>query len=369
MNALLGLLRKEAFHILRDRRTLVVLVMLPVVQVILFGFSINTDVRDVRLAIVDPMPDATTLALRVRLAGTPVFRIVAVVPTERELEPLFSRDTAQVAIVFEPGFSGKLAAGEPAQLLVVSDATEPNMGTARHAYVEAVVQAWERERAPAGAGGRLRIVPVVRSRFNPTRESANLFVPGLMAMVLTIVSALMTALSLTREKETGTLEALLVSPLHPWQIIIGKVAPYLAIGFVSVLAVLAEARLVFGVPVRGSLTLLLFEGLLFILVSLSLGILISARTSSQRVAMMAAMMGTMLPTQMLSGFVFPLESLPRPLQLLAQVVPARWFVAIARGIMLKGVGLAYLWPETLVLAGMAVVLLAASARSFKVRLG
>jgi len=368
MSALRGLLRKETYHILRDRRTLAVLVMLPIVQVILFGFSISTDVRDVRLAIVDPAPDATTLALRARFAGSPVFRIVAVVPTERALDPLFRTDTAQVAIQFEPGFSHRLAAGQSARLLVVSDATEPNMGTARRAYVDAVVAAWERERAPLDARGAVRIIPVARSRFNPTRESSNLFVPGLMAMVLTIISALMTALSLTREKETGTLEALLVSPLRPWQIIVGKVAPYLAIGFVSVLAVLLEARLVFGVPIRGSVTLMLGEGVLFILVSLSIGILISARTSSQRVAMMAAMMGTMLPTQMLSGFIFPIESLPRPLQLLSNVVPARWFVEIARGIMLKGVGLAYLWQETLVLAGMALVLLIASARSFKVRL-
>jgi ABC-2 type transport system permease protein len=189
-----------------------------------------------------------------------------------------------------------------------------------------------------------------------------------MAMVLNIIAALMTALSLTREKETGTMEALLVSPLRPWQIIVGKVAPYLAIGFVSVLAVLAVAKLVFQVPMEGSLTLLLAEGTLFILVALSLGILVSARTSSQRVALLAAMMGTMLPTQMLSGFIFPLESMPRPLQWISVVVPARWFVFIARGIMLKGVGLVYLWRETLVLAAMTVVLLAASARSFKVRL-
>lgn len=164
------------------------------------------------------------------------------------------------------------------------------------------------------------------------------------------------------------MEALLVSPLRPWQIIVGKVAPYLGIGFVSVLAVLVVAKLVFHVPMEGSLTLLLAEGTLFILVALSLGILVSARTSSQRVALLAAMMGTMLPTQMLSGFIFPLESMPRSLQWLSIIVPARWFVFIARGIMLKGVGLVYLWRETLVLAAMTLVLLAASMRSFKVRL-
>ena len=172
-----------------------------------------------------------------------------------------------------------------------------------------------------------------------------------MAFILTVISALMTAISLTREKETGTLEALLVSPLRPWQIIVGKVAQYLAVGFVSVLLVIAEARLIFNVPLRGSLVLLLAEGLLFILVSLALGILISARTSSQRVAMMGAMIGTMLPTMLLSGFIFPIESMPLPLRIVSNVVPARWFVEIARSIMLKGIGLAYLWQEGLLEPG------------------
>src|SRR5207244_13487192 len=190
----------------------------------------------------------------------------------------------------------------------------------------------------------------------------------LMAFVLTIISSLMTAVSLAREKETGTLEALLVSPLRPWQIIVGKVAPYLGIGFVSVLMILAEARIVFGVPLRGSVVLLLGESVLFILVSLSLGILISARTSSQRVAMLGALLGTMLPNLLLSGFIFPLESMPAPLQWVSNVVPGRWFVAIARGIMLKGIGLDYVWRETLILAAFATLLLAASTRSFKARL-
>jgi ABC-2 type transport system permease protein len=161
---------------------------------------------------------------------------------------------------------------------------------------------------------------------------------------------------------------LLVSPLKPWQIIVGKVAPYLVIGFVSVLAVLLEAALIFHVPMKGSLALLLFEGTLFTLVALSLGILVSARTSSQRVAMMGALIGTMLPTQMLSGFIFPIESMPRALQWVSNIVPAKWFVLIARGIMLKGVGIAYLWQETLILGAMTLFLLVASARSFHVRL-
>ena len=366
MIALLGLLRKEVFHILRDRRTLVVIVALPVLQVIIFGYAIRTDVDHVRLAIVDPAPDAVTLAMRARFDAARVFKAVAVVPRVELLEDLFRRGTAQGAVVFEAGFAERLARGLPAGLLIIADATEPNTGSIVAAYATAVVQGYEQDSLPPSAA--VRIVPSVRMRFNPTRESSNLFVPGLMAFVLTIISSLMTAISLTREKETGTMEALLVSPLRPWQIIVGKVAPYLAIGFISVVGVILEARLVFHVPLRGSLPLLLVEGLLFILASLSLGILISARTSSQRVAMMGALAGTMLPTMLLSGFIFPLESMPWPLQAISVVVPARWFVLVARSIMLKGTGLSYLWQPTLVLLGMAIVLLIASTRAFHERL-
>ncbi len=366
MKALAGLLRKEVLHILRDRRTLVVIIALPILQVILFGYAIRTDVDHVRLAIVDPDPDEVTLALRARFEAAGVFRTVAVVPRVDRLEPLFQRGAAQGAVAFEPRFAERLGRGIPAGLLIVADATEPNTGSIVQAYAAAVVQTYEREQRAGGR--RVQIVPTVRMRFNPTRESSNLFVPGLMAFVLTIVSSLMTAISLTREKETGTMEALLVSPLRPWQIIVGKVAPYLAVGFVAVIGVIVEARLVFNVPLRGSLTLLLVEGLLFILVSLSLGILISARTSSQRVAMMGALAGTLLPTMLLSGFIFPIESMPLPLRAISVVVPARWFVLVARSIMLKGVGLAYLWQPTLVLFLMAAVLLAASTHSFHERL-
>jgi len=366
VRALAGLLRKEVFHILRDRRTLVVIIALPVLQVVLFGYAIRTDVDRVRLAIVDPTPDPSTLALRARFDGAGVFRTVAVLSRTDALPALFERGDAQGAVAFDPRFAERLRRGEPAELLIIADATEPNTGSIVQAYAAAVVQAYERDEASAGR--RIRIVPTVRMRFNPTRQSSNLFVPGLMAFVLTIISSLMTAISLTREKETGTMEALLVSPLRPWQIIVGKVAPYLVVGFIAVIGVIVEARLVFKVPLRGSLTLLLGEGLLFILVSLSRGILISARTSSQRVAMMAALVGTMLPTMLLSGFIFPLESMPLALRAISIVVPARWFVLVARGIMLKGIGLAYVWPSTLVLLAMAGVLLTASTRAFHERL-
>ena len=403
--SLLGLLRKEVQHIRRDPRTLAVVLMLPVVQVVLFGYAIRTDVDHVRLAIVDPAPDETTLALRSRFAAAGVFDIRAVLQRIDAVEPLLQSGEVQEAVVFDQDFASKVREGS-AQLLIVTDGTEPNTAALLQAYAQQVVLGYAREAAAPGllrearptdslrearptdslreAGstngitdvGRASrstpasfvITPQVRTRFNPTRESSNLFVPGLMAFVLTIISSLMTAISLTREKEMGTLEALLVSPLRPWSIIVGKVFPYLVIGFISAAAVIVEARLIFHVPLRGSLPLLLADTLLFILASLSLGILVSARTSSQRVAMMGAALATMLPNILLSGFIFPVESMPWPLRLLSNVVPGRWFVEIARGIMLKGVGLEYVWPQTLILVAMSAVLLTAAARSFNARL-
>lgn len=364
--------RKEVYHILRDRVTLAIVLVLPLVEVLLFGSAIRTEVEHVALAVVDPAPDEATLAVRGRLAAGPLFETVAVLPGPGALPALFERGAARVAVVLEPGFGARLGRGEAARVQVVTDATDPNTGSAMQAYALSVLLGYERDLRAAAAAGRApagpRIVPEVRMRFNPTLRSANLFVPGLIAFVLTIVSALMTAVSLAREKERGTMEVLLVSPLRPWQIVAGKVLPYLGLGFVGAVSTLVAARVAFGVPVRGSVALLLAETVLFLVAVLALGVLIAGRTSSQRVATMAALAGLMMPTMLLSGFVFPIESLPGWLRPLTNLIPAKWFVLVTRGIMLKGAGLAELWEESLVLVAMTVVLLAAGVRSAKARL-
>ena len=358
---------KELRHILRDKQTLAILLLMPLVQVLLFGYALRTDVRDLRVAVVDPTPDALSLRLRGHLEATPRFRIVRVAASTGVLDALFERGTADVAIVLPTSFSEELARGEHTPVLLVTDASDPNSGTTMQSYVRAALVDFERDLSGPGRPP-VRIEIASRMRFNPTLESANLFVPGLIALVLTLVSALMTAISLSREKEQGTLEVLLVSPLRPWQIIVGKVLPYLGLGFAITLLVLVAARVVFHVPVRGSVTLLLAESLLFTMVSLSLGVLVAARTTSQRAAMLGALVGTLMPTTLLSGMIFPIASMPGWLQPLTTVVPARWFIVIARGIMLKGAGIAHLWHETLVLAGMALLLIVAATRSFHTRL-
>jgi ABC-2 type transport system permease protein len=361
--------RKEMHHILRDRQTLAILLLMPLVQVLLFGYALRTDIRDLRVAVVDPTPDVVTLRLRNRLAATSRFRLVNVSTTTSVIAELFERRSADVALVLPTSFAERLGRGDTAQVLLVTDASDPNTGTTMQVYVRSVLADFEQELGSAHAGvGAVRIGIASRMRFNPTLESANLFVPGLIALVLTLVSALMTAISLSREKELGTLEVLLVSPLRPWQIIVGKVVPYLVLGFAITCLVLTAARLVFAVPMLGSLTLLLAESVLFTIVSLSLGVLVAARTSSQRAAMLSALVGTMMPTALLSGMIFPITSMPGWLQPVTRIVPARWFIVIARGIMLKGIGIEYLWRETMVLGAMALVLLVAATRSFHAHL-
>jgi ABC-2 type transport system permease protein len=358
---------KEVRHILRDRQTLTVLLLMPLIQVVLFGYALRSDVRDVRLAIVDPSPDYATLALRDRFQAARRFRIVATEKSMAGIEPLFKKGLADLAISFEPQFAAQLESGEPARVLVAVDASDPNTGSTMQAYARAVILSYEQELGAKGAQP-VRIAPEVRMRFNPTLESVNLFIPGLIALVLTLVSALMTAISLSREKERGTLEILLVSPLRPWQIIVGKVFPYLGLAFANVITALVAAWLVFNVPFRGSITLLLLESIVYSMVSLAIGVLVASLTPSQRVAMLVALLATMLPSTLLSGMVFPIASMPMPLQVLSNIVPARWFIVIARGIMLKGVGLEHLWRETLVLIGMTLFFMAVAVRSFKARI-
>jgi drug efflux transport system permease protein len=367
VRAFLGFVRKETLHLLRDRQTLAILLLFPVVQVLVFGFAIRTDVEDVPIAIVDPTPDVATLNLRERIAASDRFHIVGVTTSTRGLDARFRDGSVRQALLLPTDMERRIGRGDSLSLQLLTDGSDPNTGGIMQGYATAIVERWYRDAVPVRA--TLRIEPQARMRYNPTLESSHLFVPGLVAFVLTIVSALMTAISISREKETGTMEMLLVSPIRPTAIVAGKVMPYIVLGFVSVLLVLIAARTVFGVPLRGSLVLLLAESGLYIVTALSLGIVISTKAPNQRTAMIAALAGLMMPTLLLSGFIFPIDSLPRPLQWLSNVVPARWFLIIVRGIMLKGAGLATLWQETLILIGMTLFLLVQGSRRLAIRLG
>jgi ABC-2 type transport system permease protein len=364
--ALRAFMQKEVRHLLRDKQTLSILLLLPLAQLLLFGFAVRTDVNNIRVAVVAPSLDITTAALHTQLAHSGRFTVLPAVRTVSEVEALFRRERVDVGIILEGGIADALAAGDPVRIEIVADASDPNNGTTMQNYTLAALREWQQRLGPAAPG--VRIETRVRMRFNQTLESVNLFVPGLIALILTLVAALMTAISLSKEKERGTYEILLVSPLHPWQIIIGKVMPYLVLSMANLMTVLVAARLVFGVPFVGSVPLLIATAALFALVSLSLGVLIAAITNSQLAAMLAALGGTMLPSTMLSGMIFPIASLPLPMQVISNIIPARWFIQISRGIMLKGAGIAELWQPILVLCVMLVVLLTLAIRRTSVRL-
>lgn len=367
MNAFRGFVVKEFYHIFRDRRTLLILFGMPVIMMALFGFAIRNEIENINIVIVDQANDYVTQEIKNRLVASSYFQAVDQLYSAAEVERAFEYGQIKEAILFEPNFARRLHREGVAHVQLIADATDPNTANQIVAYTSAIIQDYQQSLA-VGPGAGVRIVPEVRMRFNPELRSANLFVPGLIALLLMLVSALMTSITITREKELGTMEILLVSPLKPIQIIVGKVLPYMGLSFINVLTILVLARLVFAVPVKGSITLLLLECLLFIVCALALGIFISTKTQSQQTATLISLAGLLLPTVILSGFIFPIASMSVPLQWLSNVVPAKWFLIVLKGIMLKGVGIAYVWQETAILGGMTLFFLAVSVKNFKVRL-
>ncbi|TNJ38227.1 ABC transporter permease [Chlorobaculum thiosulfatiphilum] len=367
MKRFIAFVRKEFYHIVRDRRTAAILFGMPILQLLLFGYAIRNEISEVRTGILDYSHDVVTEALSDKLFSSGTFRYAGSLASEKEIPAAFASGKMNEVVVFEPGFAGRLQKDGVAHMQIVTDGSDPNVSRTVTGYTESVVRDYlseQRDGSVQFAG--VEVVPVMM--FNPSLKSVYLFVPGLMAMLLMLVSALMTSISITREKESGTMELLLVSSLRPAQIIVGKVVPYLLLSFINVVTVVALAFFVFGVPCRGSVALLFAESLLFIMTALSLGILISTITDSQQVAMMISLAGLLLPTVLLSGFIFPISSMPVPLQVISNIIPARWYLVIVRAVMLKGAGIAELWRETLVLLAMTLFFMAASVRKFSERL-
>lgn len=365
-STLLAFMRKELRHLVRDRQTFAILLCLPLAQLLLFGYAVRTDVNEIRIAIAAPAADPAATSLRAQFANSDRFILLPSISNAAAAEQLFRSQQTDVVVVLGPRTDSRTVGVTPPSLLIITDASDPNTSTTMANYAQAVVRDWQALRSDVS--GRVAIDVRARMRYNPTLRSVNLFVPGLIALILTLVTSLMTALSLSREKERGTMELLLVSPLRPWQIIVGKVIPYLGLAMVNVVSVLLAARFVFLVPFAGSYLLLLGASVLFALVSLALGVLIAALTSSQLAATLAALGGTLLPSTMLSGLIFPIASMPEPLQWVTTIVPARWFVEIIRGVMLQGTGVDVVWRDLLILSGMLVVLLVAAIRRTSVRL-
>ena len=374
---------KEFNHILRDTRTLMVLIVMPVVMIVLFGFALSTEIKDVKVAVYDPSRDAATSRLISQIDASEYFTVTAFIDSEEGVLEAFRSNSADIAIVFEDNFYHRAVHDSDGRLQVIVDGSNTNIGSMAVFYVSSIVSSFQKELAQeaalnqAAAGGSsssAEAVPSVqihtstRMMYNPQMKSAFNFVPGVMGMILMLVCAMMTSVSIVREKERGTMEVLLVSPVKPFSVILAKAIPYFVVSAFILLIVLCLSVFLIKVPVSGSLLWVVLVSLLFILVSLSIGILISTLVSKQEVAILISGMVLMLPTLMLSGMLFPIESMPKVLQWISWCVPAKWYIDSIKVMMIQGLGIRYCLDAVLILCGFLTVITGLSVFKFKDRL-
>lgn len=338
-----------------------ILLGMPVLQIILFGFAITTELNHSRVAVLDPSKDAVTTRITERIDENRYFSVVKELSSASDIETVFRHDEADIVVAFTPDFDANLSTGEAGIQLVV-DATDPNTGNMMAGYVQGIVG----QALQSGTQSS----PIVQTHllFNPQMKSAYNFVPGVMGLILMLICAMMTSISIVREKETGTMEVLLVSPIRPIFIILAKAVPYLVLSCVNLITILLLSFYVLHVPVEGSLWTLSFLSLLLIAVALSLGLLISCVVQNQVAAMIVSGMGLMMPVMLLSGMIFPIESMPAVLQWISNIIPARWYIQAVKKVMIEGLGMAAVWHEALILSGMAALLIGLSLKKFKERL-
>jgi ABC-2 type transport system permease protein len=358
--------RKEFHHILRDYQTLMVVLAMPVMMMFLYGYALNADARDIRVAVEMPSPTPEARAVVEKLDAGTLFEVEAVVPAALDPVEVFKLYGVRALFRFPAGFGRDLRRPGGARMQVLIDGSDPNVGTLIRNAVEPLLLNASldviRIEPPKAVDLRTLVL------YNPEQRSALFFVPGLMAVILLMISALLTSVAVAREKELGTMGQLLVSPLQPLEIIVGKVIPYLVLAAADGLLILVVGRVAFGVTVAGSYFFLAGASLVYIFTALSIGLLISTIAKRQQHAMFMAMGATLMPTVLLSGFIFPVASMPIQLQIVSHIIPATYFLEIVRGIILKGIGPALLWKPLLVLTLEGVLLMALSIRKFKVKL-
>ena len=367
MKRFIGFIKKEFYHIFRDRRSLFILFGMPVAQILLFGFAITNEINNVDIAILDHSKDATTTEIINKISASKYFSIKGFIERDSDIEYTFKKGKIKAVLNFEKGFGRNLIRDKVATIQIITDATDPNTANTISNYINAILQHYQQSQNKS-IKIAYQIIPQTRMVYNPELKSVFMFVPGVMTIILMLVSAMMTSISITREKELGTMEILLVSPLKPFQVIVGKVVPYIFLSVINAIVIIVLSIFIFKMPVQGSLFLLGIESVLFIITSLALGILISTISHTQQTAMMISLMGLMLPVILLSGFIFPISSMPWILQVISNIIPAKWFIIIIKGIMLKGVGIGFIWRETLILLGMTLFFIVLSTKKYKIRL-
>lgn len=357
--------RKEIYHILRDPRTLFILFGMPIVLVLIFGYTVTNEFKDASIAIIDQSHDELSQELRTHILSSGHFKLVHIDNRLSALEESFRKGEAKLGVVIPSGFEQDFYHRKKAQIQLIADATEPNYAATLTNYASQMIQAFQRDKSGVSAPP-IAIQVDTRMFYNPSLIGAYNFIPGVVALILMLISAMMTSLTIAKEKETGTMNLLLVSPLPPLLIIVGKVTPYVVLSFINALMVFAMGYYIFGVPILGSLALLLVLTTLYLSVALALGVLISTRSPNQQTAMMASLFTLLMPTMLLSGFIFPIASMPPLLQYISRIIPARYFIEIEKSIMLKGANWEAVAFPTMILLIMLMVLLIVARKNFKV---
>lgn len=365
LNRLLAIAHKEFLHIRRDERSLVIIFLLPLIMMVLYGYAITFDIKEIRIAVIDQDCSPSSRQLIASLSAGRLFRIVCRPEGVGQVEKLLRTGRVHAALVIPRGYQRALHTQPSAPVQVLIDGANANTGTIVLNYLRMLLTSRSMENVPQAAMPfEVRTVVL----YNPEQRSMVFVVPGLVAVLIMMICALLTSIAVARERETGTMEQILVSAVHPFEVIVGKVLPYVLVSLLDATSVVVFSVFLFGIPFRGNAFLLLGLSVVFVYASLSLGVLISSRAATQRAALMGAVMATLLPSILLSGFIFPIRSMPRLLQFITYLVPARYYLRIIRGIMLKGVGFSYVWQDAAYLFVFGTVLLLVSVRRFRTRL-
>ena len=362
----IAIIKKEFLHIARDFRSLVIIIVLPLAMIFIYGHAVKLDISEITLGVLDRSNSSASRELVNRFINTDYFVLNAVIHDNDDIPRLFKRREIKAALVIPPDFSESLVNNRTTGVQIIIDGSNSNTGTVIKNYTNMIISSYSSDRTIAGMDSPFTVEP--RIWYNPDLDSANFIIPGLVAVILMMISALLTSITIVREKETGTMEQILVSPVRPLEIIFGKVLPYVLLAFIDGVIIVAAARFGFGVEISGSIVMLALLSIVYLYACLSIGLFISTRVRTQQVAMMLALVITILPSIILSGFMFPIRSMPIALRYLSHIVPAKYFLVIIRGIILKGNGFEQLWPQTLFLLILGTLLLFASVKRFKLRL-
>ena len=367
MNQFTAFIKKEFLHIFRDVRTMMMLLAMPVAQLIIFGYAITTEINNTPFAVLDASKSVSSRQIVEKLDGSQFFNLQTNLHAFHEIEAYFQKGKIKLAIVIPADFSDELYRTGTGKIQLLADASDPNEAATITAYAQQIImqhqQALFRENSIP-----YRINTEIKMLYNPQMKGAYNFVPGIMGLILMLICAMMTSISIVREKEQGTMEVLLVSPIKPVFIILAKAIPYLLLAMLDVIMILLIAYFVLQVPIVGNLGLILFLSMLFTLSALSLGLLISSVVNTQQAAMLISAGGLMLPSILLSDLIFPVENMPYILQAISNIIPAKWFIVALKDVMIKGLGVVAIWDELLILLGMTVFLLTVSIKRFKNRL-